>query len=617
MPRNSSGAYSLPAGNPVISNTLIETNWANPTMADIGQALTESLDRYGRGGMLAPFRLFDGTVTAPALSFASETSTGIYRTTAGTWNLSILGVNVFGATATGVTIVPPTTFQGTATFNSPALRAADPATGNELTRKTYVDNAINTATGGGLTYVKRAGDSMTGQLSITTALESKLTLRSPAATNSAAINFGRVATEGYLGVAGGPNSFTTGDVAGDMTLRSEQRIFLSIGAAAYAIASPALGFVSNTRFSAIGPIGVPIGSGLQLGTASAQPIMQMSMLGGGVDSKHWDQYAGPSQMTFRILNDALNAAQNWMEVNRTGMVINNIGLPSGSLWVGSNLTGTKHKAAINGALNLPQATSTLLSGIVGSGNSDDIFTYDGKILSNYGLAWAMHSTQAAGPSALFTSYGDIRFISSWADAMIIRGGLVGVGGRVPVTHALEVRGTIASGYSTAEGLRVVNNQAYIAFMDNANSVRSGYIQYTAGGSALFSAETSTNFTFAVPGNSGALVINSAGVYNGPGAPSRLVRIGEFPVSSTSGGTPTVGWRYGRVAATVGVIGSVTFSASFTTVYACVAMVEGAQGGGWIFRYHSVTTTGFNWVWDNFNTVGSGNACFINYWVIGV
>ena len=63
MPRNSSGVYSLPAGNPVIPDTLIESTWANPTMADIGQALTDSLPRNGAAPMTGPLILSADAIT--------------------------------------------------------------------------------------------------------------------------------------------------------------------------------------------------------------------------------------------------------------------------------------------------------------------------------------------------------------------------------------------------------------------------------------------------------------------------------------------------------------------------------------------------------------------------
>jgi len=57
MPRNSQGLYTLPPGNPVIPNTLIESTWANPTMDDIALALTGSLPRNGTAPMTGPLTL--------------------------------------------------------------------------------------------------------------------------------------------------------------------------------------------------------------------------------------------------------------------------------------------------------------------------------------------------------------------------------------------------------------------------------------------------------------------------------------------------------------------------------------------------------------------------------
>jgi hypothetical protein len=100
MPRNSSGNYTLPAGNPVVANTLIETNWANPTMADLAASMTDSLDRLGRGSMLAPMRFIDGTVAAPAVSFSAETTTGLYRSASNALSFAIAGINALTINAT-------------------------------------------------------------------------------------------------------------------------------------------------------------------------------------------------------------------------------------------------------------------------------------------------------------------------------------------------------------------------------------------------------------------------------------------------------------------------------------------------------------------------------------
>lgn len=53
---------------------------------------------------LAALSLVDGSAPAPALYFASETTTGIYRPGSGQFGISILGVNAFTLSATGLAI---------------------------------------------------------------------------------------------------------------------------------------------------------------------------------------------------------------------------------------------------------------------------------------------------------------------------------------------------------------------------------------------------------------------------------------------------------------------------------------------------------------------------------
>ncbi len=104
MSRNASGVYSLPAGNPVITQTLIESdNWANPTMEDIGAELTDSLSRDGKGDMRAPLGIVDGTEAAPGVRFNGESGSGIYRETAGDWGLTRLGARFLRLSAVGLT----------------------------------------------------------------------------------------------------------------------------------------------------------------------------------------------------------------------------------------------------------------------------------------------------------------------------------------------------------------------------------------------------------------------------------------------------------------------------------------------------------------------------------
>lgn len=95
MPRDSNGIYTLPAGNPVISGAIIESNWANTTMPDIGNEISDSLSRNGEGGMLAPFRKIPGTAALPADTWTAEPTSGWYRAGAGDFRYSIAATDVF------------------------------------------------------------------------------------------------------------------------------------------------------------------------------------------------------------------------------------------------------------------------------------------------------------------------------------------------------------------------------------------------------------------------------------------------------------------------------------------------------------------------------------------
>jgi microcystin-dependent protein len=65
MPRDSQGQYSLPPGNPVTPNTIIESEWANSTMSDLADSMTGSLPRDGSAAMTGGLTLAPGFPTNP------------------------------------------------------------------------------------------------------------------------------------------------------------------------------------------------------------------------------------------------------------------------------------------------------------------------------------------------------------------------------------------------------------------------------------------------------------------------------------------------------------------------------------------------------------------------
>lgn len=113
--RNSSGTYSLPAGNPVVTGTTITSTWANNTLNDIKTEITNSLDRQGRGAMLAPLQIVSGTAAAPGLTGSAEPSSGLYRAAAGDWRFSVLTVPVMKWTTSLVSSLVPLTVTGRTT----------------------------------------------------------------------------------------------------------------------------------------------------------------------------------------------------------------------------------------------------------------------------------------------------------------------------------------------------------------------------------------------------------------------------------------------------------------------------------------------------------------------
>lgn len=106
MSRDGSGTYTLPAGNPVVTLTTIATAWANTTLQDIANELTNSIDKAGRTSPTAnlPMNGFKHTGAAAA------SATGQYLLF-GQANMGTLDPSVVTA-ALGAVGAPSYTFNG-------------------------------------------------------------------------------------------------------------------------------------------------------------------------------------------------------------------------------------------------------------------------------------------------------------------------------------------------------------------------------------------------------------------------------------------------------------------------------------------------------------------------
>lgn len=156
MARNASGTYALPAGNPVVTATIIQSSWANTTLSDLATEMTDSLDRSGKGGMLAPLLSVDGTQLLPGLSFNLETSTGVFRPAANTLGFSVAGTEQLRLTGAGVLNL----YTATPTIVAAAANASLALKGNRAAGDAGTDlvlTSVATRTAGNLLDVQNNG----------------------------------------------------------------------------------------------------------------------------------------------------------------------------------------------------------------------------------------------------------------------------------------------------------------------------------------------------------------------------------------------------------------------------------------------------------------------------
>jgi hypothetical protein len=169
MPRNAAGVYTLPVGNPVVTNTDIESAWANTTLADLATEVQSSLDRTGRGAMLAQFKAYDGILANPGISFGAELSSGFARLTA----LEIAGIiggvqitktKALGFDVTGVLTATSLATTASGGFGTTAaagyrvdVNGSVRSFGGEISASGYGFRVLNSTANGGGHFTANAG----------------------------------------------------------------------------------------------------------------------------------------------------------------------------------------------------------------------------------------------------------------------------------------------------------------------------------------------------------------------------------------------------------------------------------------------------------------------------
>ena len=123
MSRNGSGVYTLPAGNPVVSQTVISSSWANNTMNDLAAAMTDSVAADGQTPMTGPLNMNSNKVTNLATGTVSGDGVNFAQFNTPTFNGAVVcnsTLTVTGATTLNSTlaVTGDTTMAGNLAVNS-------------------------------------------------------------------------------------------------------------------------------------------------------------------------------------------------------------------------------------------------------------------------------------------------------------------------------------------------------------------------------------------------------------------------------------------------------------------------------------------------------------------
>lgn len=363
MPRNSSGDYSLPAGNPVVTGTVISSTWANTTMEDLGDALTDSLSRSGDGGMLASFLLVSGAVGAPGLSWSVETTSGLYRAGAGDFRYSVSGSDRFQISSTDVSsfvrfsvsnATPSMSFiESGAAADESRWRILTDAGVWTLQTRTDVDGSGANAividrTGTAVTTISIVGTVLTLQSTSAVCSIGGSTL--PSASNLGVdvpvVTLSSSNPSYYLNDTDSPADekvWRINAVGGDLLFSTRTDVngsgatYLSItrtGTVVDGIAFSATAITFNgvavTDFARLGQNNTFTQAGGNLAwpitLSNSQPGIAFGESDAAVDNRWWRVFAISEQLRFDVVNDAASISASWLTVDRTGAVVDSITL---------------------------------------------------------------------------------------------------------------------------------------------------------------------------------------------------------------------------------------------------------------------------------------------------
>lgn len=333
----------------------------------------------------------------------------------------------------------------------------------------------------------------TGVVNITEPNEA-LNLRSGAAGQWTAITFGRTAIEGYLGISGGSSSIFTGDVAGDIGFRANAgtlRLGISSTAVAYInTAGLGIGIAPTTPLHAILTESTAYSSANMLAaTATLITLRNASITNGTYGAIRLEATGAGSNATTAIaaihVGDGASALAFGTRTNAAGSTVERGRFDNlGNFIVGTTAATYRIQAASTGADLLGMFRDVDVTSSGAAGASLDIGARNGATFTPGARVFGVLENPAStGFLALYTRTASALTEKVRVDSV----GRTGFG-RVPTTHRLEVSGAGAFGYTTDQAVRLIHNDAYIAFWNTAESVRSGYFQSLSTGVAVWANE---------------------------------------------------------------------------------------------------------------------------------
>jgi hypothetical protein len=171
MPR-SSGTYTLPAGNPVVTGTTITSTWANTTFSDVATALTGSVATDGTSGMTGILQMGNNKITGVADGTAASDVATVNQIS----NPTITGGTIDGAPIGAANpkngaflalSASTAAFSGTSTAPT-VTPSSDNST--KIATTAFVQSAISAISSGVTTFNTRSGNVTLISADVTTAL---------------------------------------------------------------------------------------------------------------------------------------------------------------------------------------------------------------------------------------------------------------------------------------------------------------------------------------------------------------------------------------------------------------------------------------------------------------